>query len=143
MVAALGLGPLLLLEQRRSLKPSDLATMYLVASILCDIALLAMRSGVAAHVEISRPVRIRFLMQFVLLILEIWSKRSTLSISNNTLSPEELNGVLSRVFFTWINPILLRGYQIILVEQDLPPLSQDIKPKVTREAILQAWSERG
>ncbi|KAH8689022.1 putative ABC transporter [Talaromyces proteolyticus] len=57
-------------------------------------------------------------------------------------SPEELHGVLSRVFLIWINRVLLRGYKNILVNQDAPPLSPDTKPEVTRRRMLSAWSQR-
>jgi ATP-binding cassette subfamily C (CFTR/MRP) protein 1 len=143
LVAALGLSPLLFLEQKRSLKPSDLATLYLVASILCDVVLLANPVGITDHTKTSRPVLARCLMHLTLLIFECHSKRSTSSVLGESQSPEELSGVLSRAFFTWINPILFQGYKNLLVDQDLPPLSQDLKPKVIRKAILQAWDQRG
>jgi hypothetical protein len=63
--------------------------------------------------------------------------------SNLTMSsPDEINNVLSRVFFTWINAILLQGYRRILVDYDLPPLARNMQPKRTREAMLRAWAQR-
>lgn len=83
-------------------------------------------------------------MHSALLILECCVQgRPAFSELNKQQSPEELYGVLGRVLFTWINPILLRGYRGILVNQDSPPLGQDMKPEFTRKAILQAWSQRG
>ncbi|KAH3540206.1 hypothetical protein KXV64_006099 [Aspergillus fumigatus] len=61
---------------------------------------------------------------------------------NEHQPPEELYGILSRLLFIIINPILLRGYKSILVGRDLPTLSQGMKPEFTRKAILQAWSQR-
>ncbi|KAH8684429.1 putative ABC transporter [Tricladium varicosporioides] len=81
-------------------------------------------------------------MHLILLILEFLVKPSALKFINEPQSPEELNGILGRVFFTWVNSILLQGYRRILVDQDLPPLSWDLKPEVTREKILQAWKQR-
>ncbi|KAH8596734.1 putative ABC transporter [Bisporella sp. PMI_857] len=142
LLAAPGLSLLLHLEQRRSLKPSDLATLYLVAMLICDTVLLTVQSGVAAHPEISRPVQIRCCIHFVILMLELRTKRLDFNIINKQQSPEELNGVLSRAFFTWIIPILLQGYRNVLIDQDLPFLSHDIKPELTRKKILQTWSQR-
>jgi hypothetical protein len=83
-------------------------------------------------------------MHSALLVLECCAKgRPAFSGLNKQQSPEELYGVLGRVLFTWINPILLRGYRGILVNHDSPPLGQDMKPEFTRKAILQAWSQRG
>jgi hypothetical protein len=58
-------------------------------------------------------------------------------------SPEEASGVLSRLFFAWINPILLRGYKSMLDTYDLPPLGLDMSAELSREAMLQAWNKRG
>jgi hypothetical protein len=143
LLAALGLSLLLLLEQQRSLKSSDLATIYLVASILCDVVTLTMPSGVSTHIGLSRPILFRCFTHLALLILECRSKRPVFNALKNPQSLEELSGVLSRVFFTWINPILLQGYRNILVDQDLPPLSRDMKPEFTRKAILRTWDQRG
>jgi len=143
LVAALGLSLLLYLEQKWSPKPSDIATLYLVASILCDVVLLTDPAGTTAHTETPRPVLVRCLMHLTLLIFERYSKHSIPSALGEPRSPEELSGVLSRVFFTWINPILFQGYKNLLVDQDLPPLSRGLKPKVIRKAILQAWDQRG
>ena len=70
------------------------------------------------------------------------SKRLVYSILNKPQAPEELSGIFSSVFFTWINPILIQGYKNILADQNLPPLRQDLKPEVTRQAMIQAWYQR-
>ncbi|TVY42741.1 ABC transporter [Lachnellula subtilissima] len=142
LLAALGMSVLLFLEQQRSQKPSDLATLYLLASILCDVVVLTMPSGAAERMEVSRPVLIRCCMHAAVLLFECCGKRSAFSAGNKHQSPEELSGILSRAFFTWINPVLLQGYRNILIDQDLPPLGEDMKPEVTRKAILQIWSQR-
>lgn len=143
LIAGLGLSLLLFLEHQRSFKASDLATLYLILSIICDVILLTMPSKLAAHIVVLHPVLVRCSMHLALLVLEFRSKHQAFGDVNNSQSPEELNGVVSRVFFTWINPILLQGYKNILIDQDLPPLSHDLKAKVTRKAILQTWNQRG
>ena len=141
--AALGLTVLVILEQQRAHGPSDLVTVYLIASILCDVVLLSLIYGGAANFEILLPLKLRCLTHFMILVSENCSSRSTYDTLRDSKSPEELNGVLSRVFFTWINPILLQGYRNILIDQDLPCLSEDMKPEFTRKEILLAWSKRG
>ena len=143
ILAALGLSLLLLQEQQRSPRASDLATLYLLASILCDAVYLTMPLESARHTNISHPVIIRCCIHSTLLVLESRAKNLAFSVLSKDQSPEELHGVLSRVFFAWIIPILLQGYKNILVDEDLPSLSRDIKPEFTRKAILHAWSQRG
>jgi hypothetical protein len=142
--AALGLSVLLLQEQQRSHRSSALATLYLLASILCDAVHVAMPSKIARDADTSHPVFLRCCMHSALLVLEFCANEApAFSNLNKHRAPEELHGVLGRLFFTWVNTILLQGYKSILVNRDLPNLSQHMKPEFTRKEILQAWSQRG
>ncbi|KAK1755647.1 ABC transporter FUM19 [Echria macrotheca] len=142
--AALALGALLYLEHGRSSMPSDLASIYLVVTSLLDfVALTAPVSTTASLVRgPSAPLLARFLFHVLLLALEYFGPRKPLDADLTEKSPEEQSGILSRLVFGWINPILREGYQNILVHHDLPHLSKDIRPGGTREKMLQAWSER-
>ncbi|KAF7874446.1 uncharacterized protein EAF02_008423 [Botrytis sinoallii] len=131
-----------MLEIKRSLKPSDLAVLYLVPSIICDVLFLTIPPKVWAFSRASQPVLARCIIHSALLVLESCDERPSLSNSSNLQSPEESYSVLNRVLYTWINPILFQGYTSILIDQDLPPLSQDMKPEFTRKAMLQTWSRR-
>ncbi|KAI5860382.1 putative ABC transporter [Durotheca rogersii] len=143
LVAALGLSLLLFMESRRSSTPSDLATLYLLASAACDAVLLTMPPGEHAHLESRNPLIARLVMHLMLLILESCGKRPAQSGNTDSGgSCEESHGVLSRVFFIWINPILRRGYRNILGPQDLPPLGKDMKPGLMRKTILRTWTQR-
>ncbi|KAI1820889.1 putative ABC transporter [Xylaria intraflava] len=142
MLAAPGLSLFLFYEQQQLHKPSYLVTLYLLASILCDVVYLTMPSTAALRSNSSRPVLFRCCIYSVLLLLECSIENPEFGRLSEYQSPEERHGVLGKVFFTWINPILLQGYRNILVDQDLPPLNQDMKPELTRQAILQAWSQR-
>jgi hypothetical protein len=142
LLATCGLSLLLLLEQLWSSKPSDLATLYLVAAILCDVVLLTIRSGIP-YPQIWRPVLARCSIHVALLILESYAKYPASMFLEARRSPEELNSVLSKVFFTWINPLLIQGYKNILLNEDLSPISRDMKPEMTRKAILKTWAQRG
>jgi ATP-binding cassette subfamily C (CFTR/MRP) protein 1 len=142
-LAALGLSLLLFVEQQRSLKPSDLGSLYLIASTLCDFVYVTMPVKTARQTSTSHPVFFRCIIHLAILILESCTMRPAFSAATKDQSPEELYGVLNRVLFTWINPILFRGYKNALVDIDLPSLSRDIKPDFTRNTILQTWSWRG
>lgn len=144
ILAALCLSLLLLQEERRSDRASDLAVLYLLASTLCDVIILATPSSVVRHAHFSRMVLFRCSTHATLLLLECYTKRRTACHDFTVaVSPEERHGILNRVFFIWINPILLRGYTSILVNQDLPSLGQSMKPELTRESIIESWSKRG
>jgi ATP-binding cassette subfamily C (CFTR/MRP) protein 1 len=144
ILAALGLGLLLLQEQQRSHRASDLAALYLLASVLCDVILLASFFRISRNVHTSLLALLRCCIRLTLFILECCAKQHPVSGTFSThQSPEENHSILSRIFFIWINPILLQGYTNILGNQDLPPLNSDMKPESTRKTILHTWSQRG
>ncbi|KAI0430891.1 putative ABC transporter [Xylaria sp. FL1042] len=138
----LGLSLRLFHDEQYSHKSSHHVVLYLCVSILCDAIYLTLPVRAATCTNTSYPVLLRCCIHLVFLILECSAKISANSSVGKRQSPEELHGVLGRVLFTWINSILLQGYRNTLVDQDLPPLSQDMKPEVTRKAILHAWTQR-
>lgn len=142
-VTSLGLSLLLVIEQQRSSKPSNLAVLYLLASTICDVLLLTMPSGISEISRASRAIFTRCLLHFSLFLLECCRQRPFLYNPMSAPSPADSCSVLGRLLYTWINPILLRGYRNLLLEKDIPPLDQDMKPKSTRNAIIQTWSQRG
>jgi hypothetical protein len=100
ILAALCLSLLLLQEQRLSDRASDLSTLYLLASTLCDVIILAAPSSIASHAHITRSVLFRCCIHSTLLLLEFCTKRrKELDNYNTSSSPEERHGILSRIFF--------------------------------------------
>ncbi|KAI1293173.1 putative ABC transporter [Xylaria venustula] len=141
-LAVLGLGLHLFNTPRQSRKPSTLITLCLLVCILCDVIYFWLPSSTTAAADKSSLALVRCCILLVFLIIERSSKNAPFNHGSKHQSPEELHGVFGRVLFTWINPILLQGYRNSLVGRDLPSLSQDLKPEVTRKAILQVWSQR-
>jgi hypothetical protein len=142
LAAALGLSLIFSLERHRSSKPSDLAAVYLLASVFCDMVALTIPSSVQGSVH--RPPHVRCVLHSVLLVLECLLPRTTApGMPQRDQSPEEASGILSRFLFAWINPILLRGYKSMLVVHDLPHLSADMSAKLSREAMVRSWNKRG
>ncbi|KAI1271579.1 putative ABC transporter [Xylaria sp. FL0933] len=131
-----------LFHERLSQKPSIRAIVCLCVCLLCDSIYLALPTSTAIWANTSYPVLLRCCVHSVFLMLEFSARVFASDSASKCQSPEELHGVLGKVLFTWINPILLQGYRNTLVDQELPQLSPDIKPEATRKAILQAWSQR-
>jgi len=92
---------------------------------------------------IPSPVLVRLLMHLLLLSLEVNLRHSMQGYIALGESPEETRGLLSRVFFTWINPILLKGYERILIHEDLPPVRSDMRAELSRKSMLLVWEQRG
>jgi hypothetical protein len=82
-------------------------------------------------------------MQLSLFILDHGTLRPVLSSGGRDAAPQERHGLLSRLLFLWINPILLHGYRNVFRQQDMPPLNDEMLPESTRQAMVRSWSERG
>ncbi|KAI1326803.1 putative ABC transporter [Xylariaceae sp. FL0255] len=141
-LAMLGLGFLLVKEQL-SRRDSDLATLYILISILCDVGYLTMPNEIAGHLDIytSRTVLLRCCSHLAFLYLANDPRYNATDVGAG-FSPEEHRSLLNRVLFLWINPILLQGYRHPLTHEDMPALSHEMSPCSIREAILESWSNR-
>ncbi|EFQ31083.1 ABC transporter [Colletotrichum graminicola] len=145
-IAYVALFPLLLLEHARSTRPSDLAVIYLLASLVYDAAVLGEQASKNGIMSLTRaeflPTAISLFVKLCLLITESRGKGKILQVSGTKSSPEQLAGVLSRTFFWWINPILARGHTDILDEDSLPLLDSKLGSRMLRRQALRAWDQR-
>lgn len=138
LVATMGLNALLYLEQRRVSKPSDLATLYLLAAVLSDLVTLTVPSAG------RRPPTGRCLLRALLLILScVLPDTIPQGMPQRKQAPEDRSGILGRLFLVWVTPIVLSGYRNMLLSDDLPSLSQELRVKSSREAMVELWRRRG
>ncbi|KAI0133901.1 ABC transporter [Xylariales sp. AK1849] len=145
-IACACLFPLLLLEHTRSIRPSDLAVIYLLASLVCDATVLGKQAFKNAIVPLALadflPAAVSMFVKLCLLIVESRCKQRILQVSESKRAPEQLAGVLSRTFFWWINSILVRGYNGILDEDSLPSLDPNLESRMLRRQAFRAWDQR-
>ncbi|TDZ21488.1 ABC transporter atnG [Colletotrichum orbiculare MAFF 240422] len=142
IIAAVGLLPLLFLEHGRSVRPSDLAVVYLLVTLVCDSAgLAASYVGSKKLMVLSTGISVPAL-KLALLLAESQGKQSLLRSPYDQSAPEETAGVLSRTFFWWINAILAKGYRMILTGDALPPLDGKLSSGLRRHEALLAWDQR-
>lgn len=142
-IACVGLCPLLVLEHSRSVKPSDLAVVYLLGTLACDSVQLGTTlygNGISA---VAGPAISNIFVKFVLLVIESQGKGTILRGPHGQWPPELLAGILDRTFFWWINSILAQGNQKILTEDNLPPLDPQLSSELLRHRALKAWDQRG
>ena len=142
-IACIGLWPLLFLEHSRSIKPSDLAVVYLLISLACnsiELGVTVYEKGTWAYVMCDLGM---IVFKLMLIATESRDKRSILREAYSQWPPEQLAGILGRATFWWINPILVSGYGNILTANDLPPLDHDLSSMLLRQRALRAWDQRG
>ncbi|KAJ5736201.1 ATP-binding cassette transporter [Penicillium malachiteum] len=62
--------------------------------------------------------------------------------NRESLNLEEEAGLLSRVFFFWVLPVLQQGYTGYLALHSLPEIHSKLRPETLRQKLLAAWIAR-
>ncbi|KAF5718710.1 multidrug resistance-associated 1 [Fusarium mundagurra] len=136
-VATALLCPLLYLERMRSIRPADLAVVFLLLSLGLDMA-VTLQEGLG---DLFIPAT-KIALELLLVVTESRSKQRILKSPYSSQAPEELAGILSRTFFWWINPILALGNKKILSGDDIPPIDHLLTSEKLRRDGLKAWDQR-
>lgn len=134
---------MLFLEHTRSIKPSDLAAVYLLASLACDAAELETTTYQDVTFPVALGVIAKLCVKSLILVVESRGKGEILRRQYSQWPPEQLAGVLSRTFFWWINSILAKGNRDILTGDSLPPIDHKLSSMLLRHRALKAWDQRG
>ncbi|CAN8101311.1 unnamed protein product [Discula destructiva] len=136
--ASFGLIWLSIWAHKRSIQPSALIQVYLLAKTACHIVWIpeavAARPGLYAY---AFPIT-----TLALLLLESQNKRRVLLKAYADEPPEAVTSFLGNILFLWINPILARGYGNELSQDDIPGLDQSLASKTLRQAVIRTWDQR-
>ncbi len=112
--------------------------MYLLAAVLCDLVALT----VPSLPRFDRPPPGRCFLHALLLGLELLPTLRSGQYGGRLASEDE-SGVLGRLLFVWINPVLVRGWRGLLRGDELLRLGKGMGAKGAREGIIEAWEGRG
>ena len=146
LVAAAGICVLSPLEHYRCIGPSGLITLYLVATVILDIAQFVESPLTGSSWTTLVLAWGQMCTQLALLVLECREKGDILvrhDDDDSELPPEELAGILSRVFFWWVNPIILRGDREVLDETCVPELDNKLASGLLGHKMVHRWNQRG
>ncbi|KPM40571.1 hypothetical protein AK830_g5983 [Neonectria ditissima] len=142
LIACIGLSTLVFLEHMRSVKPADLAVVYVLVSLACsciELFTTAVKRGVLDFP--TRLLAASVCLKLALVVVESRTKKTILRSPQSQLPPEQLAGILSRTFFWWINPILANGNRSLLTQDSLPSLDHELSSKELRHRALQTWDQ--
>jgi len=131
------------MEDVRSVRPSALLSVYLVFTLLFDIAQartlwlrLPTDRWLAAVFTSSTAVKL------VLLFLEARQKKAYLRSAYGHLPPESTSGIISHSFLWWVNSLFRRGFRSLLTSEDLYALDSRLLPAPLGAAIKESWEQR-
>ena len=132
---------IVILEHFRNARPSQLAALYLLVTILfvaCRIRTLALIStSLDALIPLSFSLGFRCLL---FLALQISSRSS--QIDGQSLPPERTAGLVSRYLVTWVVPLLWKGYRKPLSAKDLGAIDEDLHSMATWTALEPHWKKQ-
>ena len=142
-MAALAVCQLSFFEHGRSVKPSTLLILYLLASVICEGVFL--RSIYLNHGNSFTPAihAAAFGLKLLLLVLESRNKRNYLRGPYKELPVEQTGSDLNRAFLVWVNNLILLGNSKLLTYPDLPCLDDGLKSRSLRVRMEEVWDKTG
>ena len=139
ILAAIALS---LMEDRRSVRPSDLLVLYFSASTILSIPrlrslwLITLSSAVAGRVIWT----VIFIGTVIVVFLESLGKTMFLRPSfQHNVTKEQAAGFWSRSFFVWLLPFFQVGYFRVLSIGDVPGIDDDLAEEAAWTRLYACW----
>ncbi|KAG6028095.1 hypothetical protein E4U19_001674 [Claviceps sp. Clav32 group G5] len=127
------------LEHVRSVRPSTILCLYLGISSLLDLASSRTSFFIPGY-DVVAPIHLSsYFVKLVILATEVVEKQKLFMWHCKNVSPEAAASFYNRVFFVWLNGLLLKGYRTSLTVDTLTPLDQDILGASRPESLLDRW----
>jgi ATP-binding cassette, subfamily C (CFTR/MRP), member 1 len=128
------------LEHNRSIRPSFLASFYILVTLVFDIARARTHWLLRQNDAVAATLTVIVALKLAMLILEATEKRSILLSIYNGFSTESTSGLFSRALFCWLNPLLLKGFRSVLSVDDLFQISEKLSSIEVTEQIQAGWN---
>lgn len=139
LLCAIALVSLSVLEHERTIRPSSLLSVFLIASIASDaIQLRTLVERRYVH-PIVPLLSTSIGCKVILFVLESWPRHP---VSNGLAlyGPEDLAGILSRWSFWWLNQLLLQGNRAMLALLELPRIDRSFESAPLQSHMQTCWS---
>lgn len=127
-------------EHSKTIKPSDIISIYLFASLLFDIARVRTQWLLPnREVSIASILTISVLLKALILCLEVAEKRKYLINTYRNYSRESTSGIFNHLFFWWLNPLFLAGSGKVLSFEDLFAIDEAFHSESIARALEETW----
>lgn len=130
------------LEHTRAVRPSFLVNVYLLASILFDVAqartLFLRQESQAILALFTAAIGVKLL----LLLQEAKNKRMYLKAPYREYPPEATSGIFNRSFFWWLNPLFAHGFRKVLSLNDLYAIDIGLTSEPLQKRMKKSWAKR-
>ncbi|RDA86714.1 hypothetical protein CP532_4180 [Ophiocordyceps camponoti-leonardi (nom. inval.)] len=144
VIVALQIMTLSWMEDGRSIRPSSLLSIFLLVSLVFDLAqartlwLLRLEKPIAAVFTASTVIKA------IMLLLENRNKTTYLNPTASPLPPEATSGIINRSFLWWLNDLFCRGldHEKPLTIDRLYPLDPQLASAAVGFRMQRAWAQR-
>ncbi|KAH8701117.1 putative ABC multidrug transporter [Talaromyces proteolyticus] len=131
-------------EHTRSVRPSFLLNVYLFLTLLFDIArcrTLWLRDPNTYGRTIAVLFTASVALKAVLVLLEGLEKRWTLRSEYKDYPPEATASTYNRSFFSWLNPLFMKGFTSLVRVDDLFVVDKDMLSERVHARLEAAWNK--
>lgn len=128
------------IEHRRSLQSSAFIGLYLLITVLFEIA--KTRSYFLRKMQaLAALSTVRTAFKFTLLgLLEVPKRRDILDEKfRKEAGKETVSGFWTRAFFVWLNPTFLLGFRRVITVEDLGPLGPEFSSERLFNRLEEKW----
>lgn len=140
LLAAIALTVLSHLEHLRSVRPSVLINVYLLFTLLFDIAKVRTLWETVGTNKLAAVYTSSISVKLILLVTEGLEKRGILFESYRHPSPEATSGIYSLSTFYWLNSLMRLGFGKNLSLTDLYPVDDDMNTMTLLARASSAWA---
>ncbi|PYH89268.1 multidrug resistance-associated protein [Aspergillus ellipticus CBS 707.79] len=142
LVVAMEITLLSWMEDARSARPSSLLSVYLLLTLLFDVAqartLWLSHSGTLIPTLFTASIAAKTSM----FLIESLGKQKYLKVQYQNLPPEATSGIVNRSFMWWLNRLFLAGFRSLLTTEDLYVLDKRLESVGIAKKAQQAWEQR-
>ncbi|KAJ0159330.1 Canalicular multispecific organic anion transporter 1 [Colletotrichum tanaceti] len=140
LVDALAICVLSVAEYTRAVRPSTLLCVFLAFSAVFDavqIRTLWLLSGEA--LTLAALSTSSLVIKLVILAFEVRGNKARLKELYDRLGPEQTSGIFSRISFLWLNTLLWRGFNAVLVPEELFKMDALLDTTTLRYKFQHYW----
>lgn len=141
-VGAIILVTLSVFEHMRTIRPSLLLNVYLLFTVVFDIARSRSYSLTPELDTISTVFNTRVGVKLILAIIEARPKRRLLLPVFSNGPPESTSGPYKRALFWWLNALFKKGYSESLSVDDLFHLDKHLQSDYLHHLLGSSWGRR-
>lgn len=127
------------IEDQRSVRPSDVLTLYFSASSVLSAARLRSLWIIPSVTTCRALATIVSMLTILTLVVECFTKADFLQPQYRHITKEQTQSIWGRTFFRYTIPFFRAGFSNILSLEDVPAVDLDLQSQIAGQKLRDAW----